>query len=623
MLQVDDEEIRRCMDLLASTAGGPAQEIHCVVAANRLWKISCESAFWAERIGVLGALRCLVELAAQTRSVLAVGEVLGCIWNCSAYTRNKPLLVELGIVAVLPQLLARFPAEARVEECVSAILQNVSESRFRTGERNPYQVRIAEEGGLALAAALCSPPRDLETRLRAALTLANLAMHPENARAMERTGAAGLVERAVEEGREERLRDFFGSWLSLMPFVPLLEAPLPAARLLAAFSLSRLALKPRYRRLLWRAMALCNGVAPLRALAADPDERAATLANRVLLTLRIPGLMRAGPAPEGTLSRDMLALLRSGDGADVVLLAGGRSFPAHRAILAARCPALAARFSTGAAMAGGPAADLRSDLSESALEAVLEHVYGGGARLAPETAAEVLQAADLLQLAELKAAAEEYVAESVQEESVWGLLAAADLYSAPRLRAACLAFAARHVGRESLEAHLGELDPRTAADLRAAREAVEAEARAGGAGRARRRGRDRWGDDAAELLGPTQGAAGGGALEAHGRAAGRVLSAREAALLAEREESEEEERGAGRRRRGSRRRRGGGAALDEAFHEAADVLSSQGSPGPRPRPGRGPRRGPRRHALPGAHGPPAAGPGTPPRTTEPPPAAVL
>ncbi|KAG2482310.1 hypothetical protein HYH03_018752 [Edaphochlamys debaryana] len=127
--------------------------------------------------------------------------------------------------------------------------------------------------------------------------------------------------------------------------------------------------------------------------------------------------------PRRTLHADMGALLDAQpDGtADLTLVVAGRRFPAHRAILIARCDYFGQRLEGG--FADGTAAELSlPDADPAAFELLLRWVYRGAVDIPPSLAPAVAELADRLLLPELCADAQAVVLSGVSAAGVVGSL---------------------------------------------------------------------------------------------------------------------------------------------------------------------------------------------------------
>ncbi len=157
-----------------------------------------------------------------------------------------------------------------------------------------------------------------------------------------------------------------------------------------------------------------------------------------------------------SLSADLAALLASGEGADVALVAAdGTHMPAHRAILAARSPVLAARLRgslSGAPLAWpGAEGDLPllslDDVAAPVLGSLLRYLYSEQSDVesgSVEEAQHLMVHADALGLPRLRALCEQRLAAALDAHTAAYTLVLADQHNAASLRAAAMAFVARN-----------------------------------------------------------------------------------------------------------------------------------------------------------------------------------
>lgn len=276
---------------------------------RKLWRTSCLKALSpvpksrnfnpSALMGHLGGCRAVVLLLA------ALGEgdtrtqhcalALHLAWNLSAYAENKVRFVLEGVVPVLCRILeaSGWGAEPEIARSASAVLQNISERRFRRGETNPMQLRVAAEGGLEALVRLSARasarghgarvpdgmqvevgegavgggPGDVPLRIVSLMGACNLSLHRGNAAAFEASGARDLLRRIVSSRvllDAAATGDAFDGWLSLIPMVPLLTSPYEEVRAFAVQCLSRAAQDEAYLHKLWRDFALVDGLGPLR-----------------------------------------------------------------------------------------------------------------------------------------------------------------------------------------------------------------------------------------------------------------------------------------------------------------------------------------------------------------------
>ena len=143
--------------------------------------------------------------------------------------------------------------------------------------------------------------------------------------------------------------------------------------------------------------------------------------------------------PEKTLQTQMLQLLKSGTEADVTFKVGEERFPAHKAILSVRCPALA---SIAAEAASSEEGEISFDTNADLFRALLHYVYVD--ELPPSFHAkgdslELLELADRYGCSNLKLLCETQVVERhITPESAAELFLFADAHSCALLREASL-----------------------------------------------------------------------------------------------------------------------------------------------------------------------------------------
>jgi hypothetical protein len=217
---------------------------------------------------------------------------LHCLWNLSAYEENKPTFVLKGVVECLLGLLegVRWLSNEKhkgdIFLCCSAILQNVSESHFRSGAMNQLQVRIMEEGALEPLLILSDPDqvRDISVRFKACLAICNLAYHEQNRQLMRKRKVFERVKKFLEPDNWEEAESrssIWGSFLVLQPFVPLLRLspppndpndPFKYVQHFAFKCIEKFSSIDRYHKKLWHDLAMNGGVQPLKTiLKSSPD----------------------------------------------------------------------------------------------------------------------------------------------------------------------------------------------------------------------------------------------------------------------------------------------------------------------------------------------------------------
>lgn len=156
---------------------------------------------------------------------------------------------------------------------------------------------------------------------------------------------------------------------------------------------------------------------------------------------------------EPSVLQDLASLLRDGDGADVTFVVGGRSFPAHRCVLAARSAVFRAELF-------GPMKEKAAtrvkvdDMEPSIFEALLHFVYmdtlpdgDGGVATDDDKDRNVpmqhlLVAADRCGLDTLRLMCEVGMCRSIDADTVATTLALAEQRRCMQLKNACLGFIA-------------------------------------------------------------------------------------------------------------------------------------------------------------------------------------
>lgn len=489
------------------------EEREQVLAIKDLWSLSCDDPRFAIAIGqcgrVLDRLLELCSLASSSSyspspslpaapSWKLVILALHCLWNLAAYEENKPTVVLQGGVEVVLSLFTR----ARVVKdkyrdevflCCSAILQNVSESHYRSGAPNQLQVRILQEGVLEPLMLLAGESiRDISIRFKACLTLCNLAYHPQNRRHLKEARALDLVRSFIEpqvwnEALEKT--SIWNSWLGLQPFVPLLslvsdnggnvEADVLCVICFAALCLEKFSGVKRYRKKLWHDLALNGGVQPLRSLLrssllSGQWERVRTAIANLFHNMDIDTSSDLGitidPSSheydlrnifdrKDTFSDCIIVFPQTGTGSCAT---PRREIHCHRAILAARCKVFAVLLSrwdragrggvpasavtTGGATSQGPSSSSHIEVTEfdyDTMKRVLEYIYTDRPALDWLCAVDVLRAADIYGLDRLKQMCEDLIVQGVDVDNVAYLLELADFHSAQQLGRACVNFLCR------------------------------------------------------------------------------------------------------------------------------------------------------------------------------------
>ncbi|EOD19314.1 hypothetical protein EMIHUDRAFT_458743 [Emiliania huxleyi CCMP1516] len=149
-------------------------------------------------------------------------------------------------------------------------------------------------------------------------------------------------------------------------------------------------------------------------------------------------------AASQALAGDLECMVESGQFSDIWFEVEGKTVPAHKFLLFARCEYFRRMFTSGYAEAAAQTVRIEG-VSHAAFKQVLHYLYSGRPReMNAEAALEVLAAANLYGVEPLKRAAAEIIGRSLTPENAAAVLSAADSYQAPALRAQATAFIVRH-----------------------------------------------------------------------------------------------------------------------------------------------------------------------------------
>ncbi|XP_055517439.1 kelch-like protein 25 [Leucoraja erinacea] len=143
-------------------------------------------------------------------------------------------------------------------------------------------------------------------------------------------------------------------------------------------------------------------------------------------------LFQKASHPESVLSQ-LDNLRRQSLFTDVTLRAGSRSFPCHRAVLAACSRYFEAMFSSGLRESRAGEVDFGESVQPEALEQLLEYAYTSRLALSGENAESLLQAGDMLQLHDVRQAAADFLERSLGADNCLRLMLLADAHQCRRL----------------------------------------------------------------------------------------------------------------------------------------------------------------------------------------------
>ncbi|CAG08024.1 unnamed protein product, partial [Tetraodon nigroviridis] len=147
------------------------------------------------------------------------------------------------------------------------------------------------------------------------------------------------------------------------------------------------------------------------------------------LTWTVP---RGRPTPTSLLTQ--LNLLRQRKVfTDVLLKAGGRSFPCHRAVLASCSRYFEAMFSGGLRESRDAEVDFHDSLHPEVLELLLDYAYSARVIINEENAESLLEAGDMLQFHDIRDAAAEFLEKNLHQSNCLGMMLLSDAHQCRRL----------------------------------------------------------------------------------------------------------------------------------------------------------------------------------------------
>ncbi|XP_049945507.1 protein roadkill-like isoform X2 [Schistocerca serialis cubense] len=153
--------------------------------------------------------------------------------------------------------------------------------------------------------------------------------------------------------------------------------------------------------------------------------------------------MSAVTEVQNTTTEALAALLDGGDGALVTLVAGETRVAAHRAVLAAASPVFAAMFAHDMLEASCGQVSI-DDVEGPVLRLLVAYTYTLQAPQLPDTAAQLLSAADKYGLSALKAACERQLISQLAVETAAATAVTAVRHSCPDATRAAVAFIKDH-----------------------------------------------------------------------------------------------------------------------------------------------------------------------------------
>ncbi|KAK1897040.1 Ectoderm-neural cortex protein 1 [Dissostichus eleginoides] len=116
---------------------------------------------------------------------------------------------------------------------------------------------------------------------------------------------------------------------------------------------------------------------------------------------------------------------------DVILKAGKKSFPCHRAVLASCSRYFEAMFSGGLRESRDAEVDFHDSLHPEVLELLLDYAYSARILINEENAESLLEAGDMLQFHDIRDAASEFLEKNLDQSNCFGMMLL-DFLSLPR-----------------------------------------------------------------------------------------------------------------------------------------------------------------------------------------------
>lgn len=234
----------------------------------------------------------------------------------------------------------------------------------------------------------------------------------------------------------EAVPSFFPTRVSLAGIASNSEGELPELSLLDKF---RLASSRRTAVDLWK-----------HVPAASRQERYTSLVIRIFpdgINCRVHGFsVKTDPIavpPPSSFGEDMWNMLEDELFADMRFRVGSQTLPAHRSIVAARCPVMRAMLESGMAESVGPCEVVIQDIEYPVMRELLRYLYTDRTPDA-SLASELLEAAEKYQLGRLKAICGQQLADAITVGSCCDVLSLATRFRVPGLWERCMHFAVKH-----------------------------------------------------------------------------------------------------------------------------------------------------------------------------------
>lgn len=397
-----------------------------------------------------GNLKVLMELCSSPHRRVE-SSALRLLWHLSAQAEMKVVMYEEGILTKIKNIMLKDDPEDQL--ACSAILQNISEYRFCRGGMNPNQVKLVNDGILSMLSARIKAD-DKRVQFLTCLSICNLSMTEENHKKVEKSGLLSHVQQFVHDNQLHV--DMVCHWLTLQPHIPLLQSKYYEVKLFALSCLLTLVRNDHYKMEVWRTLSMNDGVKTLFNLAKSPDHSISQLASLIISTLQLEEPMVATTPCDvgGYLSK----MFNNPEFSDVKFICQDEILYGHKAILAARCPLFHAMFTRFRESKQDEIRIPEETMDYETLKVVVEFVYTGSAKgITRKNAVDILAAAEMYELPELKTHCEAFLWHFIDSENAVTLYRTSVLYRAPQLLRACSGFLGRNFERVSKTEAYNEL----------------------------------------------------------------------------------------------------------------------------------------------------------------------
>jgi len=358
----------------------------------------------------------------------------------------KLFLYERGIVT--PLLRLNYSKNQEIRRSVAKIVQNISEHRFISGEKNSNQVKIFNDGIFDLALQWLQD-ENIWFKFVGCMTVSNLSMNKENARVIESEYKSYLkrLESFIECYDENPKPSLFMNWSVLQPHVPLLNSQFKEVQHFGLFCIYQFAVQRHFLERLWHAFSLNCGVSQLRRLATTEYLEIRILAQKIMNVLNIKETPTIVLDPSYTTLREFADAVDSQDFSDISFIIGQKKIRAHRVILASRCPMFKAMFTSGLQESREKEIPIEN-VSYETFKEMLVYLYTNEVKhINSFSAVPLLICADMYLLDELKQYIECYLEDFLDMDTCCSFLQIADQYSCNRLRAISYEFIQKNIAK--------------------------------------------------------------------------------------------------------------------------------------------------------------------------------